>query len=95
MSTTAAIEVDIWVAAVLAMIALAMVLALVRLALGPTLPDRVVALDVVANLAVGIIAGCAVAFDDPALLQPALVMALVAFIGTVAFARYLERRHSS
>jgi multicomponent Na+:H+ antiporter subunit F len=71
------------------------VLALVRLALGPTLPDRVVALDVVANLAVGAIAASAVAFDEPALLQPALVVALIAFIGTVAFARYLERRRPS
>lgn len=82
------------VLAVLATIGAALVLSLVRLALGPTLPDRVVALDVVANLAVGVIAGCAIAFDDAALLQPALVMALVAFVGTVAFARFLERDRS-
>ena len=82
------------VAGVLFVVAAAMSLALVRLALGPTLPDRVVALDVVANLAVGAIAASAVAFDEPALLQPALVVALIAFIGTVAFARYLERSGS-
>lgn len=95
MTAAAALELDVWVGVVLGTIVLSMVVALVRLAMGPTLPDRVVALDVVANLAVGVIAGCAIAFDDPALLQPALVTALVAFIGTVAFARYLERRRSS
>ena len=82
------------VAAVLAIIVLAMLVALARLVIGPTLPDRVVALDVVANLAVGVIAASAVAFDEPALLQPALVVALIAFVGTVAFARYLERNRS-
>lgn len=72
-------------------VVLAIAFALLRVGLGPTLPDRVVALDVVANLAVGVIAACAVAFDQPALLQPALVVALIAFVGTVAFARHLER----
>ena len=80
------------VVAVLAIVALAMVLALVRMARGPTLPDRVVALDVVTNLAVGVIAASAIAFDEPLLLQPALVVALSAFVGTVAFARHLERK---
>ncbi|MGH9349317.1 MAG: cation:proton antiporter [Vicinamibacterales bacterium] len=80
------------VAFILVVIALAIVIAFARLVAGPTLPDRVVALDMVATLAVGIIAASAVAFDEPALLQPALVVALIAFVGTVAFARYLERR---
>jgi multicomponent Na+:H+ antiporter subunit F len=80
------------VAMALALVALAMFVALVRLVLGPTLPDRVVALDVVASLAVGAIAAMAVAFDKPVLLQPALVVALIAFVGTVAFARHLERK---
>lgn len=76
--------------AVLSVIVLSMMFAVLRLAIGPTLPDRVVALDVVANLAVGAVAGCAIAFDEPTLLEPALVVAIIAFLGTVAFARYLE-----
>lgn len=82
------------VAIALGTVTLAMVIALGRLALGPTPQDRVVALDVVANLAVGGIAALAVAFDEPALLQPALVVALIVFVGTVVFARHLERRES-
>jgi multicomponent Na+:H+ antiporter subunit F len=94
MTPLAGTGIDPGTAAVLAVIAVGMVLALARLVAGPTLPDRVVALDVVANLTVGVIAASSVAFDEPALLQPALVIALIAFVGTVAFAWYLERRHS-
>ena len=76
----------------LGMVALAMLLTFVRLVRGPTLPDRVVALDLMGVLAVGILAAYAVAADQPVLLDPAAVLALVGFLGTVAFARYLERR---
>jgi multicomponent Na+:H+ antiporter subunit F len=90
MSVAAILEVT--VLAALGLMALAMGVALIRLVIGPSLPDRIVALDVVASLAVGAIAAMAVAFDEPALLQPALVVALIAFVGTVAFARHLERK---
>ena len=76
----------------LALVGLAMFLAFVRLVRGPTLPDRVVALDLMGVLSVGMIAAYAVATDQPVLLDPAAVLALVGFLSTVAFARYLERR---
>jgi multicomponent Na+:H+ antiporter subunit F len=76
----------------LALVVLAMFLTFVRLVRGPTLPDRVVALDLMGVLAVGMIAAYAVATDQPVLLDPATVLALVGFLSTVAFARYLERR---
>ena len=76
----------------LGLVGLAMFLAFVRLVRGPTLPDRVVALDLMGVLAVGMIAAYAVATDQPVLLDPATVLALVGFLGTVAFARYLGRR---
>lgn len=76
----------------LAMIGLSMFLSLIRLVRGPTLPDRVVALDLMGVLTVGMIAAYDVAMDQPILLDTATVVALVGFLGTVAFARYLERR---
>ena len=76
----------------LALVGLAMFLTFVRLVRGPTLPDRVVALDLMGVLAVGMIAAYAVAADQPGLKDPAAVVALVGFLGTVAYARYLERR---
>jgi multicomponent Na+:H+ antiporter subunit F len=73
-------------------LAIGILLAVVRLAKGPTLPDRVVAVDLIANLAVAVLGVLAIRFDQPALLQPAIVLALLAFLGTVAFAHYIEKR---
>ena len=76
----------------LALVGLALFLAFIRLVRGPTLPDRVVALDLMGVLAVGMLAASAVAADQAVLLDPAAVLALVGFLGTVAFARYLVKR---
>jgi multicomponent Na+:H+ antiporter subunit F len=83
---------DSLVALAMAMVGLALFLAFIRLVRGPTLPDRVVALDLIAVLSVGMISAYAVATDQPILLDPATVLALVGFIGTVGFARYVEKR---
>jgi multicomponent Na+:H+ antiporter subunit F len=74
------------------MLMVALVLAFTRLVRGPTLADRVVALDLIAVLSVGFIAMYALDNDQPVFLDASIVLALVAFLGTVAFARYLERR---
>ncbi|MDJ0896855.1 MAG: cation:proton antiporter [Alphaproteobacteria bacterium] len=70
----------------------AAVLAFVRLVRGPSLPDRVVALDLITILAVAFSALFAIAADEPAYLDVAIALALVAFLATVAFARFAERR---
>ena len=69
-----------------------MFLALFRLMLGPSLADRVVALDAIGVLAVGVIATYDISTEQPILLDAATAVALVAFLATVAFAHYLERR---
>lgn len=74
-----------------AMLTVAFLLAFVRLVRGPSVPDRVVALDLIAVLVVAIVASYNVAADRPALFDAAIVLALLAFLGTVAFARYIER----
>ncbi len=76
---------------VLVMLAVAMLLAVVRLVKGPSLPDRVVALDLVITVSVGIMAAYALMVGDVAIMDVGIVVALVAFLGTVAFAGYLER----
>ena len=76
----------------LGMAGVAMFLAFARLVLGPSLPDRVVALDLIGLIAVGIIAAYDILTRQPVLLDAAIVVALVSFLGTVAFARYVERR---
>ena len=69
----------------------ALLLAVGRLLRGPTLPDRVIALDLISTLVVGIICMCALVFDQPVYMRDALVLAVVSFLGTVAFAYYVAR----
>lgn len=73
----------------------ALLASLWRVMLGPTLADRVVALDLVGFLAVGVLCVFAIVTEQPSLLAVALVAALILFLGTAAFAIYLERRESS
>lgn len=73
------------------LLSLAMLLAFVRLVRGPSLPDRVIALDLMATLTVGLIAVYAVSTNQPAYLDVAVVLALIAFLGTVAFAHFIEK----
>jgi multicomponent Na+:H+ antiporter subunit F len=75
----------------LATLAVALLLAVVRLVKGPTLPDRVVAMDLIGVLVVGLIVVLAASTGVTATLDAAIVIALIAFLGTVAYARYVER----
>lgn len=76
---------------ILGVLILAMFLAFVRLVKGPSLPARVVALDLMVSLVVGIIAVYAAATRQPVFLDAAIVLALVGFLGTVAFAYFIEK----
>jgi len=76
---------------ILPLLACSLVIAFVRLVRGPTLPDRVVALDFMATLIIAISAVYSVETDQPAYLDAAIVLALITFMGTVAFAYYLNR----
>lgn len=67
-------------------------IALLRLVRGPTLPDRIVALDLVTLVCVAVIALLAIRLARPVFLDAAIALALVAFLTTVAYARFLERR---
>ena len=70
----------------------AVVLAFVRLVRGPTLADRVVALDMMTVLIVAFCGLFAISAEERAFLDVAVVLALVGFLATVALARYAERR---
>ena len=71
---------------------LAVILTVIRLLKGPTLADRVVALDLLTMLAAGIIAAESLYSNEPIYIDVAIVTALISFLATVAFARFIERR---
>jgi len=86
---------DITVTVAFLMLTVAALLALVRVVRGPTLPDRVVAIDLIGVLIVGVIVVAAAATGEQAFLDVAIVIALISFVGTVAYARYVEREERS
>ena len=75
----------------LAILAVAAGVTFIRLVKGPTLPDRVIAIDLIGVLMVCILVVTAAATAQQALLDVAMVVALISFVGTVAYARYIER----
>ena len=76
----------------LIVLGIAMFLTVYRILRGPSLPDRVVALDLLAYFATGAICIYAIQFGRSSLLIVAVVMALILFLGTAAFAYYIEKR---
>lgn len=78
--------------AAVGMVILSVVLGFIRLAKGPSLPDRVVALDMMTVAIVGFCGLAAIRYQDIAFLDVGLVLALVGFLATVALARFAERR---
>jgi multicomponent Na+:H+ antiporter subunit F len=85
---------DIALLIVLPLLLGALVLAFIRLVRGPSLPDRVVVIDQLAMLGISVTAVYAIATDQAVFLDVALVLALLSFLGTVAFAFYIERRNA-
>ena len=67
-------------------------LCLYRIALGPTAPDRTVAIDILGTLIVGFTCIYAIYTKQEFYMNIALAWALLSFIGTVALAKYLEGR---
>lgn len=73
----------------LAVLSVALFMTFVRLVKGPTLPDRVVALELIATIFVGVVAVHAIASRQTVYLDVGIVLALVGFLGAVAFARFM------
>lgn len=63
----------------------------IRMYLGPSAADRVVSLDFITVLMIAITSLLALQLDNAAYLDLGLALALIGFLATVAFARYVER----
>jgi multicomponent Na+:H+ antiporter subunit F len=72
-------------------IAIAMVGLVYRVIKGPTIPDRVIALDGLGINLVAIIAILSIILRTSAFLDIMILIGLLAFIGTVAFSKFLEK----
>jgi multicomponent Na+:H+ antiporter subunit F len=75
----------------LVLLLLGVVLAFIRLLIGPDPADRIVAMDLISILIVAFLAAYSIYRDEKSFLDVAIAYALIAFLGTVALARYRER----
>lgn len=80
----------VWVS--LALLSAAFLLIVVRLVRGPTLPDRILALDTLVAVAIGFIATIGVKTGYYLYVDIAIALGLVGFLSTVAFARFVLTR---
>jgi len=74
----------------LALIAIATLLSTYRVFRGPTTVDRLVAVDIMTTVTTGLMVVFALYYGRMIYISVALVYALLAFGGVIAFARYLE-----
>lgn len=75
----------------IAAFALAMVLAGWRLLVGPTLPDRILALDTLYVNALAVLILLGIRLNSALIFEAALVIAMFGFVGTVALSKFLAR----
>jgi len=68
---------------------IASLLIVYRFIKGPSLPDRIQALDLMSANLIGIIITYATLNDDTVLMDAAIILSLIAFLGTMSFAYYL------
>jgi len=77
---------------VLPILTLSVILTFIRLFKGPGIVDRVIALDLIITIGIGIITVYSIRTGQQVLLDVAIILALIAFLGTVAFAYYIEKK---
>lgn len=77
---------------ILPALSMAVLLVFYRFFKGPTISDRVVAVDLLVTIGIGIIAVYSILTHQPTFLDIALILALIGFLATVAYSFYIQKR---
>lgn len=77
---------------ILPILGIALVLVFIRLIKGPNIVDRVIALDLLITIGVSVITVYSISTQESTFIDVAMILALIAFLGTIAFSFYLEKR---
>lgn len=72
-------------------ICLALIIIFIRFLRGPKVVDRVIAIDLIITSGVGLIGVFCIIYDNPSFLDVATILALIAFLSTIAFAYYIDQ----
>lgn len=78
----------------LIVLSLSLLLSVARVVIGPTLPDRVLALDMLVAIAIGFIAVLGIKSGNALYADIAIALGLVGFLATIAFARFILQRQT-
>ncbi len=79
---------------ILPVLSLSMLLIFIRVIKGPSLMDRVVALDLLVIVGIGAFSAYAILFNKEVVIDVSLILALIAFLSTVAFTYYYVKGDS-
>ena len=71
----------------------AMIITLVRLLKGPSVNDRIAAMDLIASIIMGVILVYAVLINNAMYFDVPLIISLISFIGTIAVSTYLKQKN--
>ncbi|MBA4298953.1 multicomponent Na+:H+ antiporter subunit F [Algoriphagus alkaliphilus] len=80
---------------ILPILTLSVILIFYRFLKGPSISDRVIALDLLITTGIGIIAVYSIIVNQSTFLDIAMILALIAFLSTVAFSYYLEKKRNN
>lgn len=80
---------------ILPVLSLSTVFVFIRFLKGPSIADRVIALDLLVSVGIGSLAVYSILTEQATFLDIAMVVALIGFLSTVAFSYYLEKRKNN
>ena len=84
-------EISMWIAMII--LSACLLLGMIRFMIGPTVPDRITAFDLLAANVIGLIAIYSVMTNDIAFMDVSLILSLIAFLSSMFFAYYLVRKN--
>ncbi|MCT2538200.1 Na(+)/H(+) antiporter subunit F1 [Aquibacillus koreensis] len=83
------LETTLWI--VLVMLSIAVLLCFIRVVKGPTMSDRILAIDLLGINMIGIIGLIMIIQDTLVYVDVLLVLGIIAFIGSIALSKFIER----
>nr|MBS0038467.1 cation:proton antiporter [Saprospiraceae bacterium] len=84
---------DIVLLIALILLSFSAILVFIRIIIGPSLPDRVIAFDLIGTITIGMIAIYSLTTGVESYLDVAIILSLIMFLGAVAFAYYMRKSH--
>lgn len=85
--------INIILSVVIIVLVVSAILVLYRFIKGPTLPDRVTAIDLITTMVIAIIVVFSILWDSPNFFDVAMVLSLISFLGSMSYAFYLTKRN--